>query len=119
MNKELILLVDDDKDILESSAILLSDDFSIVTATSVREAKEVIKTSDVQLVVIDLNFEGHAEDGLHLIDHLTKEYHQIPFVVLSGDKETKRVVEAMKRPLTDFITRPFHHYRIVIFCFRY
>ena len=43
MEKELILLVDDDKDILESSAILLSDDFSIVTATSVREAKEVIK----------------------------------------------------------------------------
>ncbi|MFT6631886.1 MAG: two-component system response regulator HydG [Bacteriovoracaceae bacterium] len=109
MEKELILLVDDDKAILESSEILLCDEFSVLTATSVSDAKDIMKASDVQLVVIDLNFEGHAEDGLNLINHLVKEYHQIPFVVLSGDQDTKRVVEAMKRPLTDFITKDGDH----------
>jgi DNA-binding NtrC family response regulator len=40
MKKELILLVDDDRGILESSEILLSDEFEICTASSVSEAKE-------------------------------------------------------------------------------
>ena len=109
MKKELILLVDDDRGILESSEILLSDEFEICTASSVSEAKEALNESDIQLAVIDLNFEGHEQDGLSLIDHILKEYHQIPFIVLSGDKDTKRVVEAMKRSLIEFVTKDGDH----------
>jgi len=113
MTKELILLVDDDKAILESSEILLEDEFSILTASSVSAAKEVLKSTDIGLVVIDLNFEGHDEDGIDLIDHVLKEFHHIPFIVLSGDQETKRVVEATKRPLVDFITKDGDHDEIL------
>ena len=113
MEKELILLVDDDKGILESSEILLSDEFSILTASSVSEAKEKLKSSHVRLVVVDLNFEGHEEDGINLIDYISEEYHQTPFVVLSGDKDTKRVVEATKRPLIDFVTKDGDHEEVL------
>jgi DNA-binding NtrC family response regulator len=109
MEKELILFVDDDQAILESSEILLSDEFTIRTSSSVSSAKEIIESEDIRLVVIDLNFEGHEEDGINLIDHILKDFHQIPFVVLSGDKETKRVVEATKRPLVDFVTKDGDH----------
>jgi len=109
MEKELVLLVDDDRGILESSEILLSDEFNIYTASSVLEAKESLKANNIQLAVIDLNFEGHEQDGLSLIDYMIKEHHQIPFIVLSGDKETKRVVEAMKRSLVEFVTKDGDH----------
>lgn len=109
MEKELILLVDDDRGILESSEILLSDEFDIRCASSVSDAKEILKNESVHLAVIDLNFEGHEQDGLSLIDLIIKDYHQLPFVVLSGDNQTKRVVEAMKRPLVDFITKDGDH----------
>jgi DNA-binding NtrC family response regulator len=105
MEKELILLVDDDKGILESSEILLSDEFSIITASSVLDAREALRLSDIRLVVVDLNFEGHSEDGIDLIDYILKEYHQTPFVVQSGDQETRRVVEAMQRPLVQFVVK--------------
>ncbi|WP_127718232.1 sigma-54 dependent transcriptional regulator [Halobacteriovorax sp. HLS] len=109
MEKELILLVDDDRGILESSEILLSDEFEICTASSVSEAKNRLKEDNIQIAVVDLNFEGHEQDGLSLIDHMTKEHHQIPFIVLSGDKDTKRVVEATKRPLVEFVTKDGDH----------
>lgn len=109
MEKELILFVDDDKAILESSEILLSDEFTIKTASSVSDAKELISSEEIRLVVIDLNFEGHEEDGINLIDYILEEYHHTPFIVLSGDQETKRVVEAMKRPLVDFVTKDGDH----------
>lgn len=109
MERGLILLVDDDKGILESSDILLSDEFDILTASTVKEAKEVLKSSNIELLVVDLNFEGHEQDGLSLIDHITSEFENLPFVVLSGDSETKRVVEAMKRPLIEFIPKDGNH----------
>ena len=109
MEKEPILLVDDDKGILESSEILLSDEFSILTATTISEAKEKLKSLVIRLVIADLNFEGQEEDGIDLIDFISKEYYRTPFIVLSGDKDTKRVVEAMKRPLIDFVTKDGDH----------
>jgi DNA-binding NtrC family response regulator len=109
MERGLILLVDDDKGILESSEILLSDEFDILTTSTVKDAKEILKINNIHLVVVDLNFEGHELDGLSLIDHITKEYDNLPFVVLSGDSETKRVVEAMKRSLVEFVTKDGDH----------
>ena len=109
MKKELILLIDDDRGILESSEILLSDEFFILTASNVSDAKKVLASRDIRLVVVDLDFDGHEEDGLDLIDHILKKCCHIPFIVLSGDKETKRVVEATKRPLIDFIIKDGDH----------
>lgn len=109
MERRLILLVDDDKGILESSEILLSDEFDILTASTVKNAKEVLRSNSIDLLVVDLNFEGHELDGLSLIDHITSEFDNLPFVVLSGDSETKRVVEAMKRPLIEFIPKDGDH----------
>ncbi len=45
MEKELILFVDDDQAILESSEILLSDEFTIRTSSSVSSAKDVSYTN--------------------------------------------------------------------------
>lgn len=109
MEKENILIVDDDRGILESSEILLSDEFNLKCATSVSEAKKILNSEEIQLAVIDLNFEGHEQDGLSFIDYILKDYHELPFVVLSGDRETKRVVEAMKRPLIDFVPKDGDH----------
>lgn len=111
--KELILCVDDDKGILESLEILLSDEFEILTTTNVNDANGYLQSGNISLVVVDLNFEGHENDGLSLIDYIISERPNIPFIVLSGDNETKRVVEAMKRPLIEFVTKDGDHDEIL------
>ncbi len=113
MNKELILFVDDDRGILESCELLLSDEFEVLTATNIKDAKEYLKNGSISLVVVDLNFEGHEDDGIDLIDYISTYLENMPFIVLSGDKDTKRVVEAMKRPLIDFVTKDGEHDEIL------
>lgn len=105
MSKPIILMADDDRDILTTNKILLSDSFEIEIASSVEEAKEIARKSNFDAAVIDLNFEGQPHDGITLIDFFQDEKPLTPLIVLSSDQNTKRVVEAMRRPLVDFITK--------------
>ncbi len=105
MNKPLILLVDDDRDILETNQFLLNDDYRVETASSVIGARDILNKTLVEVAIIDLNFEGHVQDGLSLIDYIQEEMPTVSMIVLSSDHDTKRIVEAMRRPLVDFITK--------------
>lgn len=105
MSKPTILLTDDDRDILETHKFLLSDEYEVETASSVSEAKGILYNKDIEVAVVDLNFEGQEQDGLHLIDYINESLSSVPVIVLSSDNDTKRVVEAMRRPLVDFVTK--------------
>lgn len=105
MTKPTILLADDDRDILESNQFLLSDSYTVEIASSVTNAKNILMNTEIDVAVIDLNFEGHAEDGIDLIDFIQDEKSEIPFIILSSDKDTKRVVEAMRRPHVEFVMK--------------
>lgn len=105
MIKPKVLLTDDDIDILETTKFLLSDLYDIETASNVSDAKRLLYMKDIDVAVVDLNFEGHSEDGLNLMDHIQSEMPSLPVIVLSSDQDTKRVVEATRRGPTDFITK--------------
>lgn len=100
-----ILIADDDSYILQGAVLALKHEFEVSTASSVAAAKMVLSKNEIELAVVDLNFEGQEEDGIILIDHLNKKFPAIPVVVLSADQQTRRVVSAMRRDPTDFITK--------------
>ena len=108
-NDRKVLLVDDDRDILETSKILLGNRFQIQTADSVQKAKSIVAKAELDAIVVDLNFEGQEEDGLDLIHFVIKNRSNLPFVVLSGDHNTERVVNSMQLPLVDFIPKTGDH----------
>jgi hypothetical protein len=64
--------------------------------------KKPLKDSDIQIAVIDLNFEGHEQDGLSLIDHMLKSIIRYLLLYLVETKILSVCVEAMKRPLIEF-----------------
>lgn len=105
MSKPTILLADDDRDILETNKFLLSDEFNVEIASSVEEARLLVKSNEFIAAIIDLNFEGQALDGISLIDYIQDKKPLTSIIVLSSDQNTKRVVEATRRHLVDFITK--------------
>jgi len=105
MEKAKVLLADDDRDILNTYSLLLGDDYSISTAKSVYEAKHKISNTEYDMAVLDLNFEGQSEDGIQLLDYIQEKHPEISVIVLSSDYNTKRVVEATRRPIVDFIAK--------------
>jgi DNA-binding response OmpR family regulator len=104
--KPRILLIDDDALLLRSTELLMSNEFRVSTASTVEGGISAIKQIEgLDGVVVDLDFAGQDRDGTYLLDWVAKERPTLPVVVLSGDRNTKRVVETAKRTGIDFIPK--------------
>jgi two-component system OmpR family response regulator len=79
-----VLLVDDDLDIAELGAMLLSDHgFEVVVAHSALEALQVLEhDNEVDAMVSDIVMPGM--DGLDLADAVTSMYPKMKVVLVSG-----------------------------------
>jgi DNA-binding NtrC family response regulator len=104
-DRPLILICDDDPEVLKSLQLGLRSQFEIHTAQQVPQAKALASRHDYDAAVIDLNFEGQELDGIHLLDHLSRKSPGTYLIVLSGDTSVKRVVEANRRRLFEFILK--------------
>lgn len=101
-----ILVVDDEENVLflVSSALEL-EGFEVETASSVREAKDVLHRGSVQLVVLDVMLPD--SDGFSLLDHIRKKGLQIPVIFLSAQNSTENRVRGLTVGGDDFIGKPF------------
>lgn len=101
-----ILVVDDEENVLflVSSALEL-EGFEVETASSVREAKDVLHKGSVQLVVLDVMLPD--SDGFSLLDHIRKKGPQIPVIFLSAQNSTENRVRGLTVGGDDFIGKPF------------
>ncbi|MDD4976939.1 MAG: sigma-54 dependent transcriptional regulator [Bacteriovorax sp.] len=106
----LILICDDDPQILKSLQLSLKSGFELHTSSSVAQAKIMAKAHEYDAAIIDLNFEGQELDGVHLLDYFGKVSPGTYLIVLSGDQSVKRVVEAMRRKLFQFIHKEGDYY---------
>ncbi|MBY0415332.1 MAG: sigma-54 dependent transcriptional regulator [Bdellovibrionales bacterium] len=103
--KPKILICDDDSEILQTLHLSLRSSFDVVTANNVNKAKKLVSETEFDAAVIDLNFEGQEEDGIHLLDFMNKESAGTFLIVLSGDTSTRRIVEATRRKHFQFIVK--------------
>jgi two-component system, OmpR family, alkaline phosphatase synthesis response regulator PhoP len=108
MNKETILVVDDEEDILELVRYNLTrEGYVAKCATSGEEAFRIINTEPVDLLVLDLMLPGM--DGLELTRRLKNEprTQAIPIVMLSAKGEESDIVTGLELGADDYITKPF------------
>ncbi|MDO9181624.1 MAG: sigma-54 dependent transcriptional regulator, partial [Bacteriovorax sp.] len=88
----------------------LKSGFDLHTSSSVIQAKAMAKAHEYDAAIIDLNFEGQEFDGIHLLDYFGKVSPGTYLIVLSGDQSVKRVIEAMRRKLFQFIHKEGNYY---------
>lgn len=104
--KENILVVDDNNDMLDLiQRQLKSFNYRTYKASSVNEAIEVLKTSDIDLLISDLNMPNI--NGIELLKYADEHYPTIPKLVISGIPSVYNVVNAMKSGALDYLTKPF------------
>ena len=80
MNK--ILLVDDEHSFLEILDMALSKYFETYTVTGVREAIDILKQNEIDLICSDLYMRD--ETGVDLLREVKKYSRNISFILLSG-----------------------------------
>jgi two-component system alkaline phosphatase synthesis response regulator PhoP len=108
MNKETILIVDDEEDILELMRYNLSrEGYATQCAASGEEAFQIIQQAPVDLLVLDLMLPGM--DGLELTRRLKSgaQTRDIPIVVVSAKGEEADIVTGLELGADDYITKPF------------
>lgn len=100
-----VLVVDDHRDIRELVAKYLSrHGLRVSTADGGVAMKRLLKTSAVDLVVLDIMMPG--EDGLSLCRHL-RETSGLPVILLTSmAEETDRIV-GLEIGADDYLTKPF------------
>jgi two-component system response regulator GlrR len=101
-----ILLVDDDKDLLQLIALRLrAAGYAVRTAESGEAALASLSAERPHLVVSDLRM--HGMDGLALFDAIRREAPDLPVVILTAHGTIPEAVDATRRGVFGFLTKPF------------
>ncbi len=108
MDKEKILVVDDEEDILELVRYNLSrEGYAVKCAVSGEDAWRIINAEAVDLLVLDLMLPGM--DGMELTRRLksASRTQALPIVMLSAKGEEADIVTGLELGADDYIAKPF------------
>jgi DNA-binding response OmpR family regulator len=101
-----ILVVDDDKDIVESISIFLKNDgYNVEKAYDGLEAIDKISTKDIHLILMDVMMP--KLDGLRTMMKLRKNKN-IPIILVSAKSEDIDKIYGLTLGADDYITKPFN-----------
>tara|TARA_B100000427_G_scaffold321391_1_gene321909 strand:+ start:583 stop:1269 length:687 start_codon:yes stop_codon:yes gene_type:complete len=106
LNLPNILIVDDDKRILELIDDYLSkNNFRVNVASNSLEAREKIENIEFDLIILDIMMPG--ETGLKLTDSLKKNNFKTPILLLSALGEPEDRIKGLEIGANDYLSKPF------------
>jgi len=112
MTKNRILVVDDNKNVLEGLNLLLGEKYDTFLAFDGESALEIIRNKDIDLVITDMVMPGIS--GLELLEKIKSLKPEITVVILTGHGTIELAVEAIKKGAADLIEKPFQVDKILI-----
>lgn len=104
-----ILIVDDERDIRELVADILSDEgYGTRMAENSDECMREINISPPALIVLDIWLKDSRMDGIDILKTVRRDNPDIPVVIISGHGNIEIAVAAIKQGAYDFIEKPFN-----------
>jgi DNA-binding NtrC family response regulator len=105
MNRASLLLVDDDRQVLQSmTGWLREQGYSVEPAASQRDALALLEKNRFDLVLADIRL-GDG-DGFDLLAHCRKTYPGLPVILITGYGSVETGVEALQAGAFDLLTKP-------------
>ena len=106
LQKENILIVDDDINILELlQRHLHSLNYHTYKAVSVKEAVAILRDTEIDLLITDLKMP--EVDGFQLIQFASEHYPNMPKLVVTGYPSVQDALSAIKSGAIDYLVKPF------------
>jgi two-component system nitrogen regulation response regulator NtrX len=110
-----ILIVDDEPDIRDLVAGVLSDEgYECRTAGDSQAALDAIDQRRPSLVLLDVWLHGSPMDGLEVLDAIKAREPEMPVIIFSGHGNIDTAVSAISRGAMDFIEKPFEAERLLL-----
>jgi len=100
-----ILIVDDEREITEILADLLSDEYECLKAGSAEDALTCLRESEFHLVISDITMPGMS--GLDMIPHVKQLSPDTVVVMISGMQTVESAIGALRLGAFDYLMKPF------------
>lgn len=111
--KETILITDDEKSIRNAlREILEFENYSVLEAENGKQALDIIKKENVDVVMLDIKMKGM--DGMEVLYKIKEMRKELPVIMISGHGTIKIAVEATKSGAFDFLEKPPDLNRLLI-----
>ncbi len=100
-----ILIIDDDKSLLESYTVLLEDEFQVHTAETGEIGLDLLRHQDVHIVLLDIRLPGI--DGIEVLRRIKALDENVDVIMITAVKNVRVAVEAIKLGAHDYVVKPF------------
>ena len=110
-----ILIVEDEADIRDIMAGILSDEgYDVREAASSQEALEQVRQRVPSLVILDVWLVNSEMDGIAILDALKARHPDLPVIVVSGHGTVETAVSAIRKGAYDYIVKPFKAAKLLV-----
>jgi DNA-binding NtrC family response regulator len=103
--RPVILVVDDEPGLRESFHLILDEDFEVIDVADGVAALDVVRTSQVDLVLLDIRLPGM--DGIEVLERIKAIDEALEVVLVTAVRTVRTAVAAMKLGAFDYLTKPF------------
>ena len=111
MIKGTLLIVDDNKGILNSLSQLMGNEFEkVLPLTDPNRIIEILGNNDVDIVMLDMNFKSgihNGNEGLFWMREIFKFDLSISVIIVTASGDIELAVKAIKEGAVDFILKPW------------
>ena len=115
--KGTILVVDDNKTILQTLRLLLNGYFErVLTIASPNRIDTVLREEAVDIVLLDMNFSAginSGNEGIYWLTRIKKINANIPVVVFTAYADIDLAVRAIKEGAADFVAKPWDNKKLI------
>ncbi len=115
MNEQTILIVDDDKEIVQSlkkNILAINTNYTVKTSHDGKNALEILEKEEIDFMILDL--EMPVMNGLQLLAELHNKGIWLPIIIISDTKVNEERKEFKEFGVIDFFKKPFLPERMVI-----
>lgn len=107
MNKQIILVVDDEAEVREVIEMAFKNDFKVLSAASANDALALCEHITPDLIISDYNMPNG--NGLNFCQEIrsSSKLAEVPFLIISAHSEENLRVESFASGADDYIIKPF------------
>lgn len=111
MIKGTLLIVDEDKGILNALDLIMKNEIGkVITLTNPNRINEILRNNDIDIVMLDMNFKSgvhNGNEGLFWMKEIFNYDNNISVVIVTAFGDIELAVKAIREGAVDFILKPW------------
>lgn len=117
MAKGTLLIVDDNRDLLNDLKLIMQNEFEkVLTITDPNRIHEILRSNEVDIVMLDMNFKSgvhNGNEGLFWMREIFSFDSNISVVMVTDYGDVELAVKAIKEGAVDFILKPWNDSKLL------